>query len=175
MNFYPDGLGEPGQTGDALLNGPVYTHGNVWYCDSLNVGGDAAQGPSNKEDPFEHLAYAVTRVAAGDIIVLAPTHNESITTTFLLPSGSVVVGAGETLGVPDARLTVTAAVGAVVMGLPYCQMRNIHFCASTATPNAGYYLCLGEDARVLGCQFDVGAFDTTCGVEITPVDRKSVV
>ena len=171
MNFFPDGLGYPGLLGDDMLSGPLYSHGDIWYVDSANGAGFDGVGWGCKERPFSTILFAVTQVAMGDIIVLAPTHQESLIAPLFIPMGVCIVGAGNVNGVPSPRITVTGVGGYTAPlgggGGYYTQIHNVHFCASTASPAAGFYLELGGDMRLQGCQFDVGALDLVSAVTMS--------
>ena len=88
-------------SGGARLNGwlPVFpTLGNVWFVSSTNANGrDDPGNGSRPETPFASLDYAVGRSSAGDVIIVAPGHVETVSTSGALSldvAGLTIIGLG---------------------------------------------------------------------------------
>lgn len=101
----------------------VQTHpGNVWWVNNsttLAPGGIAGSN-GNKgtwQQPFATMAYAVGRASSGDVILIAPGHQETISAaTTLATAGIAIIGLGAGGRRPkfifDTAATVTLAVTA---------------------------------------------------------------
>lgn len=69
--------------------------GNVYWVDSAN-GMDVATQPGDFDQPFDTLAYAITRATAsqGDVIFVKPGHAETTTAIAASKAGIKIVGLG---------------------------------------------------------------------------------
>lgn len=99
-------------SGGARLNGwlPIFpTLGNVWFVSSTNANGRDDPGQGTRFDtPFATLDYAVGRAAAGDLIVLAPGHVETVSAS----GGLALDVAGITIhGLGSGSLRPTINIG----------------------------------------------------------------
>lgn len=119
MKVWPQGLGADGsELGTAL---ELHTTGDVWFVDSeTGTDGISPLGRDEKY-PLETLAQAVTNAAAGDIIVLASSHDETITEQLSIAKRLTIVGSGSSAGIPSATIrcgtTSEAAIEADADGI----------------------------------------------------------
>jgi len=163
MKLYADGLGET--LGGDVLAGlrPIYGSSKIWYVDSA-TGVDAGTADSNEQHPFKSVSYAIGKVAKGDIIVLASTHDETLTVPTSIAGGAdevTIVGVGTTSGKPSACITIGAAGANINFGgVAGMHLRNIRFKQSTATTASAANIQMGGSCRIAGCWFESGAFDT---------------
>ena len=166
MRILSNGIGVG--VGDVLLtNEPLYIGGNVWFVNNghANAADAAAPRGLNPEYPLETLSQAITNSAGGDIVVLGSTHDEITGNPVDLTSKYVIiVGEGRTEGVPSARLRNEGTSGDPILscGTVPVQLRNIRFGPGYA---AGTYASVNfasgaNGAQVIGCQFEVGDYDT---------------
>lgn len=122
-------------SGGARLNGwlPVFpTLGNVYFVQSTNA--NARNDPGNgtrPETPFASIDYAVGRCTAnnGDVIVVAPTHAESVTSAAGLAfdvAGITVIGLGSGSSRPTVTLSGSTAA-TVTISAANVTLRNLLF------------------------------------------------
>jgi hypothetical protein len=159
MKFLADGLGET-LGGDELAGvKPLCGAFKVFYVDSA-VGVDANPSQdSNKQHPFATFAYAVAACANGDMIVLEPTHNETLLAAVAVGVKITIVGIGTTSGKPSPVLIAGHANATITFSSP-AMIRNVRFGASTATVAAAGVLLPVTATAFVGCWFEAGAFDT---------------
>lgn len=160
MRYYPNGL-LSGGSGDTLVaSTPVYGSPLVYYVSSV-TGNDANSGIS-QEGPKATLGAAYTAAAAGDIIVLAANHDESLTSPVTFAKQLTVVGAGSAGGVPTAKLRLNHATNPLLQFTAnQCQVRNIYF-AENAQLGTGTKVQLAAPLvgfRMFGCYFEHGDND----------------
>lgn len=184
MQFFPHGIGL-GYSGDYLAGiQPLATTGDVWYVDSASGANAVSPRGKSPEYPLATLGQAVTNAASGDIIVLMPTHDETLTAQITMTKRLTIMGLGNTSGVPLASLTnnVSGSDMLEYSSAPW-EIRNVRFKedGSSATLSK---LKLGTDCRVEGCLFEVGdddpqayaavALDTASAIQIIDSTFKSV-
>lgn len=155
----PNGLGA--STGDPfVVNSPFYTIGTVLYVDSL-TGSDTNSGLS-EDAAFATLGAAVAVAVAGDVIVLASTHDETITTTVTLAAAVTVTGSGWAAGKPSTILRWDGAgAAAIQVTADGVEIRNIYFPERTSA-NAGLRILIGNgynNLHVERCYFEQGDDD----------------
>jgi hypothetical protein len=162
ISKYPNGF----RDGVSIQNMPVLnTYGNkvYWvYYDTTNSTGGADGNPGTFEKPFATLDYAVGLCLAsrGDIIMLKPNHNETISTATALAldvAGISIIGLGKGSTRPkfilDTATSTTIAVSAASISI-----ENIIFSANFADV-ADLFTPTATDFSVVGCKFTQEATD----------------
>jgi hypothetical protein len=159
-NFYPDGLG--GTVDIVATNEPFYGFDARALYVHFATGVDTVgtDGGKDKQRPLKTLAKAVANATPNDVIVLLDGHDEVLTATLILDKiGLIIVGCGQTAGVPNVRLRLDLAVGTMLNVTAACvQLRNIRFgpnvqpngFSSVSVSGAGFvmdhcYMELGEN------------------------------
>lgn len=158
--LYPKGIGG---TIDSLATGePFYgVDCVVWYVKSTTGVDAAAPAGKDKEAPLATLGQAVTNASANDVIVLLDGHSETMTAAVTLSKrGMVVVGSGQTSGVPNVTIgNDSAAASALSITAQNVQLRNIKFTAN-AQANAAARVAISSSGAVInGCYFQCAAND----------------
>lgn len=168
MRLWPNGFGN--LLGDILATAkPTYVSGDVWFVNSATGTDAASPAGKDKEKPLAGLAQAITNAAAGDVIVLADGHAQTLTSVITVSKQLFIVGAGSSGGQPTASFTVNSTnVDAIVVSAANCDIRNIKFPESlqTNTGAVGAKLAINNIAgtRIVGCRFEMGAKDNFAGV-----------
>lgn len=139
--------------------GPLITSGKVFWVSSVS-GRNSPDYGSSPETPFASIVYAVTKCVTnrGDMIVVMPLHQESITaagTLTISKNGISVVG----LGNPNVRPSInfSALVGATVavsgVGVSF---QNVTFNYAGIDAITTGVNITGTDANFIGCFFRMG-------------------
>ena len=174
MRYLVDGLGETAG-GDLLLGvAPLFLYNDTAYVDSAS-GTDAA-GYGTPERPCATVGYALNTVLGagatieGAIIVLAPTHDETIANTLNFTTVSnracTIIGVGTTAGRPSAKLRLNAAAGEMfIVNRSGVEFRNIYF-PEKVVDNASATIAVQRSCRITGCWFDCGIHDTGTAVSV---------
>lgn len=167
MRYLADGLGVTAG-GDVLLGiKPLYSYNNVWYVDSAH-GTDGAGYGVGPEKSCATLGYALNTLIGGagqgEIIVLAPTHDETLANGLNFSTGGTractIVGAGTTAGRPSATLRWNNAAGSMLtVDREGVELRNIYF-REKVVDNASPTVLVSRGCRIQGCRFDCGPHDT---------------
>lgn len=166
-SLHPNGLG--GSVDIIALNEPFYgLNSSSWYV-HFATGVDAvAPAGRDKQAPLKTLRQAVTNATENDVIVLLDGHDEMLDapSIALNKRGLVIVGCGQTAGIPNVKLR-NSATTSTVFGITAAniQLRNISFLESTALIVGGQSR-LGQsgasDGLVIdGCHFSSGPNDNT--------------
>lgn len=167
MRHYPSGIGL-GYTSERLQACTnLYTSGEVWYVDSVT--GDDTNGiGTNPEAPYATLNKAYTSAAAGDIIALFATHDETLTSTISVSKSLTIVGLGtDSSGYPAASLTNNVSGAAMITVAAQVEIRNVRFKengASATTAPLVLATTTSNGSRILGCRFEVGDNNPTTGL-----------
>jgi hypothetical protein len=135
ISHYPHGFSH----GVSIRGLPILNTygGNIFWVNSA-IGSDSYKG--TRERPFATLDYAIGRCAAnnGDIIILAPNHNEALT------------------GVAAVAFDVA---GITIMGLGLGRQRPLISLESATTT----FAVTAADTIIIGVEFQAGAADVvTC-------------
>lgn len=168
MRLWPNGTGN--LLGDVLATGkPTYVSGNIWYVNSATGTDAASPAGQDKEKPLAGLAQAITNASAGDFIVLADGHAQTLTAAISISKQLFIVGAGSSGGNPTASFTMNSATAdTFAVTAAGCDIRNIKFPESSQT-NAGttggkIVISNVAGTRIVGCRFEMGAKDNYAGV-----------
>lgn len=164
--LYPEGIG--GTIDEIATGAPFYgLDCVVWYVHS-GTGTDAASpAGKDKQAPLATLAQAITNGSANDVVVLLDGHSETMAAAVTPKRGMVIVGCGQTAGVPNVTIgNNSAAANAVIISAKSVQLRNIKFTAN-AQANAAARVAVSETGSVFnGCYFECGANDDGAAVSL---------
>lgn len=168
MRLWPNGLAEI--LGDTLAIGePLYVSGDVWFVNSATGTDAASPAGKDKEKPLAGLAQAITNAAAGDLILLAAGHTQTLTAAIAVSKQLFIVGGGSSGGSPTVSFTMnSSAADTFTISAAGCDIRNIKFPESSQT-NAGtsgakVVVSNVAGTRIVGCRFEMGAKDNYAGV-----------
>ncbi len=156
-NSYPSAFAP---TGPDILSDPVnWLSGNVLWVDSA-TGSDANAG-AEPELPKATWTSAYSVATAGDLILCAAGHTETVSVANVLGTANVcTIGMG--LGTQRAKFTSAVAGVMWTPNVAGLQFFNCYFPASTAATTARISVAAGgTDCRIQGCYFECGANDTT--------------
>lgn len=161
-NVYPRSLAPSGP--DILVNDGGYFVGSVLWVNSV-TGSDANAG-TEPELPKATWVSAYSVAAAGDLILLAASHDETVSVAQTLNTANVAtVGMG--IGTAKAKLRSTVAGVTITPNVAGLQFHNLYFPASTAATTARLSVAAGgTDCIIRDCDFECGAQDTTSTVTI---------
>ncbi len=149
---------------------PLVVDDEVWYVDSVN--GNASFDGKTPKTALVTLAAAEAAAAAGDTIIVASGHTETLAAKLTINlAGLSIIGSGTgtrrpslTGNVADDTITVTAA---------NVTLSNLLFNEATSVTggavNVGAAFC-----RIVGCQFDLGANDLEAITVETAGDNLTV-
>lgn len=163
ISMFPNGLG--GSLGSRLATcKPLLVSGSVFYVDT--TAGDDAQPGTNREAPLLTLAQAVTNSAAGDLIVLINASEVAITGAQSI-SGRVLVGEGQSGGVPDCSITFDGA-GTLTMGAAGGELRNVRVSGRTAAGGGLCRVLVSASTQLIeDCYFECAENDDGAAVEVS--------
>ena len=165
ITLYAGGLG--GTVDDLVVNKPFYQlDGLVLYVHfATGVDGIPPAG-RDKQAPLKTLRQALTNAPPHTFIVLLDGHEEVVTAVMQVNvQGLVIVGCGQTAGVPNVKLQLNAPTGSLISALqPNCQLRNLKILS-----NAQHNTTPRIDAAA------VGFVMSHCYVECGPNDGGSAV
>lgn len=136
IRVHPQGLGES-LGSDLITEGPLVQTGKVWWVYS-ETGVDAVS-PAGlaREQPLATIAQAVANAEDGDIIVLKDGHAETVaeSSPLVIDKRVVIVGSGQSSGVPTCVVSVSGADTAVPIQITVAQveLRNIRFAARSVS------------------------------------------
>jgi hypothetical protein len=175
FSLYPAGLG--GTVDVVATNRPFYGLDSVaWYV-HFGTGVDAlAPKGRDKQRPLKTLLQAHANASPNDVIVLLEGHDEVLSN--ILPiskEGLVIVGCGQTAGLPSCRLRLDAVSGPVLaINAQNVHLRNLHF-GESLQPQPSTALTVSDHGFVLdGCYIEVGANDYGGLVLATGADHAMI-
>ena len=159
VSNFPNGFA----AGLTVRNMPLLqTHpGRVFWVGNsggTTPGGQSAASNGNNGDvnkPFSTIAYAITRAASGDIIIVRPGHTESVSSATgmaMSTAGVAVVG----LGIGSNRPTITidtANTATIAVSADNCSFQNILFKANFLSIAACFVLTTAKNFTVENCEF----------------------
>lgn len=131
-------------TFDDPVGGVVPPPGNLYFVDSgHDNAADTADSGISWDQPFATLDYAVGRCTAnqGDVILLAPGHNEDLTGTNTIAvdvAGINIVGLGD--GSLKPRFDYNHATSVILVSAANVTIKNIALRPSVATIAKGIYI-----------------------------------
>lgn len=133
---------------------PLVVDDRVWYVDSAD--GNASFDGHTPRTAFVTIAAAIAAGSAGDTIVAANNHAETITTKIdFSKAGMSLIGSGN--GARRPSITGNLADDIVTISAANVLISNILFNEATVTGGA---INIGAaDAKIIGCKFDLGAND----------------
>lgn len=138
-----------------VTGGPWLDSGQRWYVH--RTGSDVAPG-LDRIRPLATLAQAVTNAATGDTVHFLEGHSESLAVAQVIAKGLYLVSEGS--GPTRATFTANGAVAMLDVTAPGVWLHNLYFPQSTVGPTARVRVAAAE-CRVIACDFDCGALDTT--------------
>lgn len=165
LAMFPNGLG--GTLGSRISTcKPLLVGGSAWYVDTTNGTDGAGNAGLNREVPLLTLAQAVTNSSAGDIIVLINNSTVSLTGVQSI-AGRIVVGEGESSGVPTTRIEFNGS-GQLTMGTAGGELYNVRVVARTATSGAATprVLVSASSQIVEDCYFECAESDDGAALSI---------
>jgi hypothetical protein len=161
MQVLPNGIGLP-ETGHILLGRQaLQVTGNVWFVDYASGTDAASPRGLSSEYQLKTLGQAVTNAAAGDIIVLRSTHEETIAAELVISKRLTIIGEGRTGSAPSATLIngITDAPGDSMISLgTTCRIINVRM-VNLASTDTSPHLEIGSvsvNSQILFCQFEAG-------------------
>lgn len=158
--LYAGGLG--GTVDPVATNRPFYgLDCNVWYV-HFATGFDAvAPAGRDKQRPLKTLAQALVNATANDVVVLLDGHAEVFTAPQAIgQAGLVIVGCGQTAGVPNVKLQLNAPAAEMIsVFASSVQLRNLKL-LSNAQANALPRVSVLEAGFAMdGCYVECGPND----------------
>lgn len=161
-NLYADGLG--GTVDPVITNQPFYGFDAAALYVHFATGVDPVSGDYLGRDryrPLKTLAKAVQTATANDVIVLLDGHDEVLTAGIPVDkAGLVIAGCGQTVGVPNVRLRLDNAVGAMLSVTATCvQLRNIHFLPNVQLNPAPKIAVTSSGFLMDGCHVELSEMD----------------
>lgn len=127
--------------------------GRTVYVDSAAAAGGNGDSWSGA---YTTLAIAISNALAGDTILVAAGHTETLTTPTISKTDVTIVGLG--LGARRPTFTLAAAASTVTISAASVQINNCRFIANFANVAACFTIGVGKDFRVDSCDFiDTGA------------------
>lgn len=174
-SFYPDGLG--GTVDEIAVNGPLYSYfGSALYV-HFGTGVDAA-APAGRDKlkPLKTLAQAVTNATQHSIIVLLDGHSETLTAPVTIPitkPGVVIVGCGQTAGIPNVSLrgnlpgTALNRDGALIaVDATSVELRNLKIEPHLQLNSSPRIFAVAAGFIMDGCHIECGANDQAAALTI---------
>lgn len=152
--------------------------GNVYWVDSGHSAASDGNKGTNKNQPLATIDNAIGKCTAsnGDIIMVAPGHSETVTTSIAADvAGIYIIGLGEGTNRPtlvgpnaDACIDVTAA---------NVTIRNLRFSADAGTTQAATQKIYvnAQYCTIAGCEFFNGAYDDDCIYVSASGDYASII
>lgn len=134
----------------------ITRQGDTYYVDSTN-GSDGNDG-DNPLHPLLTIAQAISNCQAGDTIIVASGHTETVTTALAMSKARVsLIGLGVGTGRP--QITGSGSIDAMTVTGANCLVKGLYFNENaSATPTA--HINVGAaGVRIVGCHFDQGALD----------------
>src|SRR3990167_6269187 len=166
----PPSVGQLREQEGAAAKALGFPTGDVYYVDSAN-GANGNDGLS-KRHPFLTVAYALTKVAAGDTIVCNPGGSETVTATVAADVARVKIVCP--VRHPRSGYTISCAgtVACMTVSASYVHLEGLRFAHTGATANiASLLTTAGADSlTVVRCHVDDTAITTTFtgkGIELT--------
>ena len=131
MKSWPNGLGATASLFGDRLN--FHTTGDVWFVDSVTGTDAASPAGLNEKAPLATLEQAVTNAASGDLVVLASTHDEEISSKISVSGKYLeILGSGQSGGIPSPTLTCNVQNDyAIDFAGSVCLISNVKFVTST--------------------------------------------
>lgn len=133
--------------------GSLFTTGKVFYVDSNNGSNDNSGEESDA--PKATLASAITaaRATKGDVIILAPGHAETVTSSniTLSKAGVTIIGLGN--GTTRPTFTYGAAAATITVSAADVEMYNCRFVANFADVAAAFTVGAAKQFTVADSEF----------------------
>ena len=158
--LYAGGLG--GTVDLVATDRPFYgLDANAWYVHFATGVDAAAPAGRDKQAPLKTLAQAVTNATPNDIIVLLDGHDEVFTAQLAITKqGLVIVGCGQTAGVPNVKLQLDSALNAMIsIQAPGVALRNLRIRENAQLNTFNRVVVTAADLTVDGCYFECGPND----------------
>ena len=105
----------------------IATKGNTWYVSNRSGdGGSNGNHGASPDKPWSTLAYAETRVAVGDTVVVLPGHNETIATALSWDTANTSI-VGLKAGNLRPIITPNGAIDAITLAAAGILIQGIEF------------------------------------------------
>lgn len=152
---------------DIALYGANYLSGNVLWVSSTATGASDANAGTEPELPKATLTSAYSVASAGDLIIVAANHVETISVANVMGTANVcILGLG--LGSSRPKFTSATAGAMWTANVAGLEFRNLYFPASTAATTARISIAAGgTDCTIANCYFEAGTNDGTSCVTVT--------
>lgn len=152
---FPHGIASFGVP--VLGSGSLTTTGNIFFVHNTN-GNDGNDG-TDPSGPFKTLDYAIGKCTAsqGDIIVMMPGSNESITSTIALDvAGVSIIGIGQGAARPKLTQATTGSDNVLEVTAANCLIENIYFKGSTTGTSETFIdlAAAADNTTIRGCVFE---------------------
>ena len=163
---FPNGLGE--STADTIaVNTPFYTTGSVWYVNATTGTDAASPAGQNRSKPLATIGQAYTNASSGDVIVLMDGHAETLTAKLTVAKRLLIVGGGQSDGLPTATITLNAAADNMfVFSTAGSELRNVWIAENAQTNASARIRVTGDRFRMRNCYVPCGAHDTGNAVSL---------
>lgn len=150
------------------------TSGQVYFVDSGDAEGADADGYGTFFNPFLTLVYALTKVAAGDTIIVKSGHTETLTTgTNMSVAGVHIIGQGRTTLRPTFTLSGTGVF--IDLDEAASVLENVILTYDTATHGKAVRMsaagCILRNCRII----PAGAINASLVVLVDNVDDCAIV
>lgn len=158
MNVWHNGLGATGSLYGTLQ--PLCCSGDVWFLDNGSANCADGSSPAGKHEvaPLETLQQAVDNAVDGDIVVVASTHDETLSAEVEIDKELIILGAGSADGVPSATFRCAVAQGnSIVLGSDFdggC-ISNVRFVS--AANSSSSVRATGARFLLDACYWDIAA------------------
>jgi hypothetical protein len=152
LSRYPHGISSFGIP--VIGAGPIVTTGTVYFVDSA-TGSNSNSGL----DPTQAFATLTTAITActtnkGDVIILMPSHAETISTTVTLSIANVsIIGLGNGTARPNLTQGTTGSTGMLTVSGSNNRIANVYFTGSATGTNEPLLTISGSYVDVEGCFF----------------------
>lgn len=161
---WPYGLGQTLGYPLVIQGTWLIASGDVWWVDSAS--GDDGNDGRSENAPLATLGQAHTNASSEDIVVLASTHDETLSAALSLTTPITVVGAGKSNGLPTAKLRMNHASAGISLSSSGCSIRNVYF-DEQQQANSGAMVTLASQYTSLHDCYMVMGPESSSGTGIT--------
>jgi len=152
LTRFPHGISSFGVP--VLGAGPIVTTGTVYFVHHTGSNSNSGLDPTQ---PFANLTTAITACTTnkGDVIILMPSHAETISTTVTLSKANVsIIGLGNGTARPNLTQGTTGSTGMLTVSGSNNRIANVYFTGSaTGTNEPLLTISTGSNVTVEGCVF----------------------
>lgn len=144
--------------GTALITSGIVRYVNGNHVSKQNIT-SAGRDPNT---PYSTLSYALTQVAAGDVVIVADGHTEAVTATSLAPSTAKVRIIGLGLGRWRPVFTFSLTASNVICNAASVSFENCVFDLTGIDAVVAGFTVSAADVAFLGCEFIINSATTGC-------------